>query len=214
MTAAGEGAPVTEADWLAANSPFAMLRFVSDAHDTSARKLRLVLCAACRGLWEELYDPRSRQAVELAELYADGLASEEELLSARRAARAAAKAGPWPAGRWAYSVVNSTAANIHWSVRRLQQFPAEKIVRPLQDIFGNPWLHPVRVEPAWLARGGGLVPRLALAIYDDRAFGRLPVLADALEDAGCTDATLLGHLRETEPHWRGCRALDLLLAKS
>jgi hypothetical protein len=52
------------------------------------------------------------------------------------------------------------------------------------------------------------------AIYDERAFDRLPVLADALEDAGCADADLLGHLRGPGPHVRGCWAVDLILGKS
>jgi hypothetical protein len=57
------------------------------------------------------------------------------------------------------------------------------------------------------------VPRLARAAYDDRDFERLPLLADALEDAGCPDADLLGHLRGPDTHCRGCPALDLLLGK-
>jgi hypothetical protein len=52
------------------------------------------------------------------------------------------------------------------------------------------------------------------AIYADRAFDRLPLLADALEDAGCTDDELLGHLRAPGPHVRGCWAVDLVLGKS
>jgi len=55
---------------------------------------------------------------------------------------------------------------------------------------------------------------LATSIYEQRAFHRLPLLADALEDAGCTDAELLGHLRGPGPHVRGCWALDLVLGKS
>ena len=55
--------------------------------------------------------------------------------------------------------------------------------------------------------------KLAQGIYDDRAFDRLPVLADALEEAGCTNAEILAHCREPGPHVRGCWALDLLLGK-
>jgi hypothetical protein len=69
------------------------------------------------------------------------------------------------------------------------------------------------VYPVWLCWHGGTIPKLAQAIYDERAFDRLPVLADALEEAGCTDADLLGHLRGPGPHVRGCWALDLLLGK-
>jgi hypothetical protein len=79
-----------------------------------------------------------------------------------------------------------------------------------RDIYGNPF-RPVAVNPDWLAWNDGTVPKLAHAIYDERAFNSLPVLADALEDAGCTDADLLNHLRDPGPHVRGCWALDRIL---
>ena len=83
----------------------------------------------------------------------------------------------------------------------------------LRDVFGNPF-RPVAVEPAWLAWGGGTVRQLAQAIYDERAFERLPVLADALEEAGCTNADVLGHCRQPAEHVRGCWVVDLLLGRS
>ena len=58
------------------------------------------------------------------------------------------------------------------------------------------------------------VVQLAQSIYDDRAFDRLPILADALEEAGCTDAAILDHCRGPGPHVRGCWAVDLLLGKT
>ena len=69
------------------------------------------------------------------------------------------------------------------------------------------------VAPSWPAWKDGTVSKLAQGIYEDRAFGHLPVLADALEDAGCADADILGHLRGAGPHVRGCWALDLALGK-
>ena len=54
---------------------------------------------------------------------------------------------------------------------------------------------------------------LAQAIYEERRFGDLPVLADALEEAGCTDADILSHCRGPGPHVRGCWVVDLLLGK-
>jgi hypothetical protein len=57
------------------------------------------------------------------------------------------------------------------------------------------------------------VVKLAAAIYAERAFDRLPVLADALEDAGCTDAEILGHCRAGGEHVRGCWVVDLVLGK-
>src|SRR5262249_37713894 len=82
----------------------------------------------------------------------------------------------------------------------------------VRDLFGNPF-RPAQADPAWLAWNGGTVPKLAEAVYPERAFDRLPVLADALEEAGCCDAELLSHLRSPGPHVRGCWAVDLLIGK-
>jgi hypothetical protein len=79
----------------------------------------------------------------------------------------------------------------------------------LREIFGNPF-RPVDAEP-WPRPD---VSYLAEAIYDEHDFDRLPELADAVEDAGCTDPDLLRHLRGPGPHVRGCWALDLLTQKS
>jgi len=68
----------------------------------------------------------------------------------------------------------------------------------------------VTLDPAWLT---GTVTSLAQAIYDERAFDRLPILADALEDAGCTNQDILAHCRQPGEHCRGCWALDLVLGR-
>ena len=77
-------------------------------------------------------------------------------------------------------------------------------------IFGNPF-RPATADPAWLT---STAVALAAGIYEDRAFDRLPILADSLEDAGCTNADILTHLRGPGPHVRGCWALDLVLGKT
>jgi hypothetical protein len=89
----------------------------------------------------------------------------------------------------------------------------------LRDIFGNP-SHPVSVDPAWLTWKDGTIPKMAQVIYEDRDLpsghldnARLAVLADALEDAGCTDADILGHCRQAGVHVRGCWVVDLILGK-
>jgi hypothetical protein len=82
----------------------------------------------------------------------------------------------------------------------------------LRDLLGGP-ARPARLDRSWLAWGGGAVRQLAEAIYGEGRFEDLPVLADALEDAGCADAEILGHLRGPGPHVRGCWAVDLLLGK-
>ncbi len=66
----------------------------------------------------------------------------------------------------------------------------------------------------WLAWNDGAIPKMAQAIYDDRAFDRLPILADALEDAGCDNQEILDHCRSNGEHVRGCWVVDLILGKS
>jgi hypothetical protein len=84
----------------------------------------------------------------------------------------------------------------------------------LRDIFGNPFRKPAALAPAVLAWNDEIAVRLARTIYQDRAFDDLPVLADALLEAGCDDEQLIAHCRSTKPHARGCWALDLVLAKA
>jgi hypothetical protein len=69
-------------------------------------------------------------------------------------------------------------------------------------------------DPLWRAFDGGIVVQLAGAIYEDRAYERMPILGDALEEAGCTSTELLQHCRQTPgEHVRGCWVLDLCLAR-
>jgi hypothetical protein len=91
--------------------------------------------------------------------------------------------------------------------------------RLLRDLSGNPF-RPVSIDPAWLAWHGGAVRELARVVYEEWELptghldaGRLAVLADMLEEAGCTHAQLLGHLRSAGPHARGCHAVDAILGK-
>jgi hypothetical protein len=79
-------------------------------------------------------------------------------------------------------------------------------------IFKNPF-RPASLDPGWLAWNDGTVVKLARSIYEERAFDRLPILADALEEAGCTDADMLAHCRGPGPHVRGCWVVDTLLGK-
>jgi hypothetical protein len=83
----------------------------------------------------------------------------------------------------------------------------------LQDIFGKPSRR-VTIPRALLAWNDDTIRKLAQAIYDERAFDRLPILADALEESGCQDPDILGHCRSGGEHVRGCWVIDLLLGKS
>lgn len=215
---------MTEAEWLACRDPDALLEFLRAAacarrlSQPSRRKVRLFACACCRRAWDALTDARSRAAVAVAERYADRLATREELAQAFRRAKAvepignaglaAALAGA-PGGRPDRAAAHAALAGDvrRWSEERAAQ------ARLLRDLFGNP-LRPMPVlDPAWLAWRGGAIPRLARAIYDGRAFDRLPLLADALERAGCTDPAVLAHGRDEAEHVRGCWLIDTILGK-
>ncbi|MCE9561576.1 MAG: hypothetical protein K8U57_05935 [Planctomycetes bacterium] len=80
----------------------------------------------------------------------------------------------------------------------------------MRDIIGNPF-RPVVADPSWLTSD---VIALAQGIYEDRAFDRMPILADALQDAGCDNEDVLSHCRQPGEHVRGCWAVDLILGKS
>ena len=82
----------------------------------------------------------------------------------------------------------------------------------LRCVVGNPFT-PAGIHPAWLRWNGGAVPSLAETIHRERRFDELPVLADALEEAGCDDGDLLGHCRTRREHAPGCWVLSLLRSR-
>jgi hypothetical protein len=86
--------------------------------------------------------------------------------------------------------------------------------RLFRCLFGNPFRSLPSVKSAWLAWNDGTIPKLAQAIYEKRRFGDLPILADALEEAGCDNIDILTHCRQPGEHVRGCWVVDLLLGKS
>jgi hypothetical protein len=99
-----------------------------------------------------------------------------------------------------------TAQNARAAHKEADQAQAEM----LRDLFGNP-LRPLAVDPAWLRWNKGVVVKLARSIYDHQTLDQLPILADALEEAGCSDPVILSHCRGPGPHVRGCWVIDLLL---
>lgn len=82
----------------------------------------------------------------------------------------------------------------------------------LRDVFG-PLLVPVAFDPGWAAADGGALVSLARSMYEDRNFDDLAILADALQDAGCTDSAILEHCQPGGEHVRGCWLLDLILGR-
>jgi hypothetical protein len=227
---------MTEAEWLTCGNARTMLTFLGGK--PGERKLRLFTCACWRQRWLDQADPGSARAVAAAERYADGLcpwgevkaAHEKAERSALAAGRALDEAG-WENDREAFRFAQGrqrmTWAAV-WTVAHGYTYAADHVLRLAQqgatkkqragfadlvrDVFGNPF-RSVAVDPAWLTWNGRLVRRLAQSIYDERRFGDLGVLADALEEAGCGAGELLAHCRSPGPHVLGCWAVDALLQK-
>ncbi len=227
---------MTEQEWLGCTDPEPMLRFLQEGR-TSERKLRLLACACCRQIWNLLPDPLSRQAVMVAERYADGQASDVELAQVRVQAMKptgeAAKQAAW-APYWA---VNTKMAEPIWNIftgaagaqarqaaqvehgkqaaayEAMQSITRSAQANLIREVIGNPF-RPAIIRPYLLTWGGGIVVQLAEGIYEDRAFDSMPVLGDALEEAGCADEAILKHCRQGDGHVRGCWVVDAVLAKT
>ena len=207
---------MTEAEWLACADPQKMLAFLRGK--ASERKLRLFAVACCRRSWPLLTDARSRKAVEVAERYADGIVNERGLrfaFSCAADAFAYAASAHTADAQAAAGAANAAHPEAGYYARYVT--PRKEHPGPLRDLFGPLPFRPVTVSPGWQTPQ---VVAQAQAAYDERELPagtldptRLAVLADALEEAGCTDQTVLEHLRGAGPHVRGCWAVDLLLGK-
>jgi hypothetical protein len=206
-----------------------MLDALRTCGQRQGRKLRLLACAALRREWHRLTSPSVRTAVEAAERFADGAAGPEELGAARGAAAPEAarmcrslwfgdeetSRDVWysvavhPSGRPLgdivahYTSVNSTPRSLF--ALRTQRAEAGL----LRDIFGNPF-RPIAFSPEWRT---DTALSLAWQMYDSRDFSAMPILADALQDAGCDRADVLDHCRGPGVHVRGCWVVDMVLGK-
>jgi hypothetical protein len=202
-------------------------------------------------MWPLLVDSRSREGVEVAERYADGNATSEELgravcgaeqaareigrrrrsrkvtldlhrarqAAAERALEAAGNTGFWASGfaRWtldprdckAEREATAPAPMLLLLPRRGRNGLYRCLAHLVRDIFGNPF-RSVTFSAAWRT---DTAVSLAQHIYECREFSTLPILADALQDAGCDDDQILVHCRSPGPHVRGCWLVDLVLAK-
>jgi hypothetical protein len=209
-------------DWITDTDPEAMLYALPDV--VSNRKLRLFALACCERVSLRLKHHLSRQALVMAAGYAEGQVTDEEMqgLSQRfmdeHNARLAAVAGHWDAmdttdldAAFAMTLKVFPASAASRALRAAENPTKERAMQCqlLRCVFGNPF-RPLAVDSSWMTSA---VISLAQAIYDDRAFDRLPVLADALEEGGCANAAILGHCRGPSPHVRGCSVVDLLLGK-
>jgi hypothetical protein len=217
-----QGRPFGDDDWRACQLPELLLQYLlRRGRQVSPRKCRLLICATARRHWDRIPDGRSREVVAVAERFADGLADDAERQAAEAEARAVSNAF-WATGArteagWselpaaAIQPTVSLGAHLMWLPSLVEPLPRESAL--FRDVVGDPF-RPVRLDPLWLTWNDRTVPQLAHTIYEGRAFERLLVLADALEDAGCDNADLLGHLRGEGEHVRGCWAVDLLLGLS
>jgi hypothetical protein len=205
---------MTEEDWLTCPDPEPMLRLLMQ-YKASSRKLRLFAIACARRVWAPSATDRELEVLDLALLMADGRAPDQDLWMTRSRVYDHPIAGLLS---WATNVadeVSLAAASARGRSVRSRAFLAERVAQTelLREVFGNP-LRPVVIEPAWLEWHQYLIRDLARGIYEDRTFQRLPILADALEDADCAEQALLDHLRAPGPHFRGCWAVDPLIGLS
>jgi hypothetical protein len=230
---------MTEAEWLTCadikdmvvllNERLTKLGTVPQFDSKTDRKFRLYACAVCRH-GDHFTDPASRQLLDVLERFLDGQISQKQLDAARQSfvdawqppARLRSEPVtdynledlrplPWPKPILDFAARGGLFADGGaWNAGCLVgQVLGTHLLR---EVFGNPFRARV-ADPRWAVWNHATIPRLARTIYETGGFDQLPVLADALEEAGCTDAVILGHCRGPGPHVRGCWVVDLVLGK-
>ena len=234
---------MTAIEWQNCTDLHAMLDWVHQRVMLSDRKARLFAVACCRASWGLFDAKALRRAVEASDQYADGLISSEELDKARSAAEELAERAfrkhvrmmPWTvpirkkfarqvAAMVASADVNDVLEGIGTSLvsaksRDLYYHNRDKEQHYrcalLRDLFGPLAHRAVQIDRSVSTWKDSTIRKLAQAIYEDQAFDpvRLAILADALEEAGCDDTSIIEHLRGPGPHMRGCWVVDLILGK-
>jgi hypothetical protein len=228
---------MTESDWATCSEPDKMLRYLKKEWPTKAseRKLRLFVCSCCRLTWHLMVLETAHTATCIAEEFADGHVDEMR----RDAAKYSVNTGPhqlppwntasylavlacdtrlWDAAHQAAALSNQVRAKTtqlaHQANRDRKRTKTtlgnERRLTShlLRCIFGNP-SRPITLEASLSLA----VVQMAQAIYEDRAFERMPVLGDALEESGVSDSELLAHCRVDTLHARGCHVIDAILQK-
>jgi hypothetical protein len=216
---------MTEDDWPTCTSPEAMLKHLTGS--ASPRKLRLYAVGCCRRIWPLFRDDRCRHAVNRAQEFADRKITPVELEAAGRTAMSEARltgsratqavgGAAWAATRpdaweaaWDAAWHARLAARDHLPGADYEKERAWQ-AELLHDLVGNPF-RPPHLDPAWLHSNDGAALQLARVIYAEGRFGDLPILADALEEAGCSRADVLEHCRRPGAHHRGCWVVDAVL---
>jgi hypothetical protein len=225
---------MTEAEWMACPDTYLLLEFLREK--ASDRKLRLFAVACARRPYYAVADARHHRAVLLAEKMADETVSDGEWESVHQPAlefwrataealTAAQKSAPQggsqierlldldmaTAAGWAILESGWEAAyqvtGVSWSDNYSDE-PHHQIAL-LREVMGNPF-RPVAFSPSWRT---DTAVALARGMYGSRDFSAMPVLADALQEAGCDNDDILSHCRGADPHVRGCWVVDLVLGK-
>jgi hypothetical protein len=223
---------ISEADWLAASDPFALDLYSSAWKHF--RKWRLFGVACCRRAMATIPDQRLEVLAACAEQFADGLLTWNEVKKVRRTLTRIRKELHETAGSdtktytlGALEGVTARAPLASLNVIRATQYAIETVNRSqigagahqaelellaiARDVFGNPF-RPVRFDSDWRT---STAVALAKQMYDSRDFSAMPILADALQDAGCENDDVLNHCRDAAGvHVRGCWVVDLVLGKS
>jgi hypothetical protein len=217
--AGGRGWGVTEEEWLKWKSPHLLIecyciraglkRGPIKRSDPLHRRARLFGCGCCS--YSIRLDRRRElvKSVEVAERFADRLTTAKTLRAELEALQR------MPPNQKKFDILSAIirlllkpefriGAVVPPGARRRKHFASI-----FRDIFGNPF-RPVAFDPRWRTSD---VVGVARAIYDDKAFERMPILADALMDAGCEDEQVISHCRGDGPHVRGCWVVDLVLEK-
>lgn len=214
---------MTEAEWLGSENPRQMLYTAS--RTASDRKFRLFTCACCRTIEKELPD-EAIWLLDAVEAYLDGQLDWAGLNNVKAQARtpvmqgigiptaaseAAVKAVmalAWGTGARPFHGASDVLSGCFQARRQTAWRKANReFAGYFRDIVENPF-RPVAFDPAWRTSTAVAV---ADGVYEERAFDRLPILADALQDAGCESDDVLSHCRGDGPHVRGCWVVDLVL---
>jgi hypothetical protein len=201
----------------------------------SERKAQLAVVACCRRVWHLMTDRRHRAAVEAAEVYADRASAGEGFRTSMEPVRALARTLPpgttveWDPCHYITQAVRhlssrdnapdaasfaarsaARTAGVEGSQEWIAALDAEgAAVRELMvDVVGP--LNRPTAAGVWLTT---TVLALARQMYEVREFSAMPILADALQDAGCASEDVLNHCRGDGPHVRGCWVVDLALGK-
>lgn len=166
----------------------------------TARKQLLLACAVCRQMPLAMLRPANVEAVEVAGRYADSLCPRRQMK----------KACKHSALGWLAELDPNEAVVRAVSVLRGETNAAEALAcAAVREVVTNPFC-PVESRREWLRNNGLAAGRILDVIEGERRFEDMPILADALEDAGCSAAPVLDHCRGGGPHLRGCWVLDLL----